>query len=123
MNLSKFLVVNFRTRNFNILDLDDGWSLFYEDAAPKAVIFIEESTLTMSQFDPPLYHLKQNVTTQPLWSKEDQKSGKSEVIEEKMECPQHSAQYMEDYCVKCQKIICPSNLKRYFSTNFRMFHA
>ena len=84
------------------MDLDDDWSLFYEDAAPKAVIFIEGSTTGVSS--PPLSPSSSSSggTLSPSGI------GKTEITEGEMLCPQHSGQLMEDYCETCKKPICTS---------------
>jgi len=111
------------TGSLFVLDIENGCLIAEYSSIPNEdeVLILPNSewivTLTMSQFDPPLYQMKQNVTTQPLWMKEDQKiltmtpssPGKSEVVEEKVVCPQHSAYFLEDYCENCKKPVCPSN--------------
>ena len=100
------------TGSLFVLDIENGCLISEYSSIPNEdeVLILPNSewivTLTMSQFDPPLYHLKQKETTQPLWMIDH---GKYEVIEEKVVCPQHSAYFLEDYCENCKILICPSN--------------
>ena len=86
------------------MDLDDDWSLFYEGAAPKAVIFIEGSTTGVSSAPLSPSSSSSGGTVSPS------SIGITEITEGEMLCPQHSGQLMEDYCETCKKPICTSKI-------------
>lgn len=108
------------TGSLFVLDIENGCLISDYSALPNEdeVLILPNSewkvNLTFLDSKPPMFHMKQTATTQTLW---DLKKDVPD-IDIRVTCSLHSGYYLDDFCLTCQRRICPSMVFLWFFCSY-----